>query len=130
VNNLDKAKEKMQKGFCHYSLKDGDGKYCSVGALASALGIEAPLHYDGKTLIAEFIEYEDKAYNAVGSSEEGRTLARVIAENHYTEDNIEEWEFNEPETVTGIIYNFNDASQFPQIEQMFEKASIQLEEKA
>lgn len=107
MSNLERAAELLEQGWCVGDLLEPEeaaaDKFCAVGALAYALGL------DKHTLLWE----EHEAYDLVRASDEGKALADEIMESEWFANQSESFKENcEAEYGYGgydeIIFSYND----------------------
>lgn len=99
MNELEKAAELIERGWCKQELLNGDGKYCSVGAVLTASGYRLI----SETALVEVGNGEGlaDAYNTADSLRGIKALAEEILEH----DDNNEYHYSSPSTT---VYEWND----------------------
>ena len=94
MNNLERAAELLESGWCQALLIDGQ-KVCLVGAVALSIGMTQQ----------EVETEEGPVYDAVGASPEGKALRDEIIES-----GVMDTDHYHPETwpVDTVLYSYND----------------------
>ena len=134
MNNIEKAAEKLRNGWCKhdiYNADDGSDKFCAVGALGSVIlgqQVMYPYSLGDDEAEEEYHQWETRCYKVAETSEEGRIIANVIAEQYpeYARggriglDHV--WRDGQYQEV---IYLFNDRSDsVDRVLTVFDKAAV------